>query len=73
MNYPTWFPDGTALATEDDNGSPSPNTTTIDASTGAIIATALEGKSYWGGMPSVESGQSEPHRLRGTGGLRLNL
>lgn len=53
MNYPTWFPDGTMLATEDDNGSPSPNTTTIDASTGAIIQTALEGKGYWGGMPSV--------------------
>jgi len=53
MNYPTWFPDGKTLATEDDNGSPSPNTTTVDASTGAIIATALEGKGYWGGMPSV--------------------
>lgn len=53
MNYPTWFPDGTMLATEDDNGSPSPNTTTIDASTGAIVETALEGKGYWGGMPSV--------------------
>jgi Tol biopolymer transport system component len=53
MDYPTWFPDGTMLATEDGNGSPSPNTTTIDASTGAIIQTALEGKNYWGGMPSV--------------------
>ena len=53
MNYPTWFPDGKTLATEDGNGSPSPNTTTIDASTGAVIQTALEGKGYWGGMPSV--------------------
>jgi hypothetical protein len=53
MNYPTWFPDGTILATEDGNGSPSPNTTTIDASTGAIIHTALEGDGFWGGMPRL--------------------
>src|ERR1700744_2427559 len=32
MNYPTWFPDGAMLATEDMNGMPSPNPTTIDAS-----------------------------------------
>ena len=30
MNYPTWFPDGKTLATENGQGSPDPNTTTID-------------------------------------------
>ena len=53
MNYPTWFPDGTMLATEDMNGRPSPNTTTINASTGTVIQTDLEGEGLWGGMPSV--------------------
>ena len=57
MNYPTWFPDGTVLATEDMNGAPSPNTTTINASTGAVIQTALEGQGLWGGMPSVNPAQ----------------
>jgi WD40-like Beta Propeller Repeat len=53
MDYPTWFPDGATLATEDGSGTPSPNTTTFDASTGAPIQTALEGAGFWGGMPSV--------------------
>ena len=35
------------------SGAPSPNTTTINASTGAIIQHALEGAGLWGGMPSV--------------------
>jgi Tol biopolymer transport system component len=48
-----WFPDGIMLATEDMNGAPSPNTTTINASTGAVIQTDLEGEGLWGGMPSV--------------------
>ena len=53
MAYPTWFPDGATLATEDGSGTPSPNTTTIHASTGAILQTALEGAGLWGGMTSV--------------------
>ena len=48
MNYPTWFPDGQALAVENDTPipgttGPSPNTTTINASTGVIIKGDLEG------------------------------
>ena len=55
MNYPTWFPNGQMLAVENYAGSspPLPNTTTINASTGAIIKTVLEGRYLWGGMPSV--------------------
>lgn len=53
MDYPTWFPDGETLATESGQGSPNPNTTTLDPKTGAIIAQALEGTNLYGGMPSV--------------------
>jgi hypothetical protein len=53
MDYPTWFPDGTTLATECNPGSPSPNTTTISAADGGIIAKSLGGSNIWGGMPSV--------------------
>jgi hypothetical protein len=58
MNYPTWFPDAQALAVENDTPipgttDPSPNTTTINSSTGVIINGDLEGPALWGGMPSV--------------------
>jgi hypothetical protein len=53
MDYPTWFPDGETLATESGQGSPNPNTTTLDPKTGTIIAQALEGTNLYGGMPSV--------------------
>jgi hypothetical protein len=58
MNYPTWFPDGQALAVENDTPipgttGPSPNTTTIHSRTGVIINGDLEGAALWGGMPSV--------------------
>ncbi len=53
MNYPTWFPDGETLATESGQGSPDPNTTTLDPKTGTIITPTLEGTNLYGGMPSV--------------------
>ena len=53
MNYPTWFPDGEMLATESGQGSPAPNTTTLDPKTGEIIKHAREGTNLYGGMPSV--------------------
>ena len=53
MDYPTWFPGGETLATESGQGSPNPNTTTLDPKTGTIIAQALEGTNLYGGMPSV--------------------
>jgi hypothetical protein len=53
MDYPTWFPDGDTLATESGQGSPAPNTTTLDPKTGTIIAQTLEGTNLYGGMPSA--------------------
>src|ERR1700722_9222173 len=53
MNYPTWFPDGDKLATESGQGSPDPNTTTLDPKTGSVIKHAREGTNLYGGMPSV--------------------
>jgi len=53
MYYPTWFPDGATLATESGQGSPDPNTTTLDPKTGQIIKQAREGTNLYGGMPSV--------------------
>ena len=58
MDYPAWFPKGEKLATESYArvpriDLPQPNTTTIDRSTGAIIAMAFEGTNLYGGMPSV--------------------
>jgi Tol biopolymer transport system component len=61
MNYPTWFPDGDILATDSGQGSPNPNTTTLDPNTGKIITQALEGTNLFGGMPSVNP--AKPHLI----------
>jgi hypothetical protein len=61
MDYPAWFPGGAALAVMNlsKSVSPRPNTSTIDPSNGALIASALTGESMWAGMPSVNPTNSK--------------
>ncbi len=54
MIYPTWFPDGSALAVMNQSGAfPNPNTTIIDPSGKNAPKIDIEGPSFWAGMPSV--------------------
>jgi hypothetical protein len=57
MAYPTWSAAGDFIVTENGGslaGYPSPRTTKIDPSSGAVITQVMGSPLVWGGMPTVD-------------------